>query len=315
MEENKASSVFDGIEIGLGTWAWGDKLVWGYGNQYSAVEVEESFHAAVANGITFFDTAEVYGQGKSEKFLGQLIPNAGRKIKIATKIMPYPWRIARNALRKALEGSLKRLGLKSVDLYQIHWPMPPVSVENWMDQMADVYKDGLISAVGVSNYNTEMTKRAVEALAKKDIQLASNQVEYHLLERSIEKNGLFDYCKSNGIKVIAYSPIAMGILSGKYTPENPPKGTRAAQYNRQVLEKIQPLIKLMKSIGMDHDGKTASQVAINWVIAKGALPIPGAKNINQVEQNAGAIGWHLSAGEVKRLDETSESVNQAISKE
>lgn len=312
--EEKAATVFNGIEIGLGTWAWGDKLVWGYGNQYSAGEVEESFHAAVANGITFFDTAEVYGQGKSEKFLGQLIPSAGAKIQIATKFMPYPWRITSNALRKALEASLKRLGLKCVDLYQIHWPMPPVSVENWMDQMADVYQDGLISAVGVSNYNTEMTQRAVEALAKKGIPLASNQVEYHLLERRIEKNGLFDYCKSNGIKVIAYSPIAMGILSGKYTPDNPPKGTRAAQYNRQVLEKILPLIKLMKGIGMDHEGKTASQVAINWVIAKGALPIPGAKNINQVEQNAGAIGWHLSAEEVKKLDELSDVVNLSISR-
>jgi len=316
MEEkaNDKSTVLDGIELGIGTWAWGDKLVWGYGNQYSANEVEETFHAAIDNGIRFFDTAEVYGQGKSEKFIGQLLPSVTEKVIVATKIMPFPWRLSKDALRKTLTASLKRLGLNKVDLYQMHFPMPPVSVESWMQQMADVYADGLISAVGVSNYNLELTKRSVDALQKKGIPLASNQVEYHLLERRIEKDGLSEFCKANGIKIIAYSPLAMGILSGKYTPDNPPKGTRSAHYNRALLEAIQPLIKLLKSIGLDHEGKTASQVALNWVISKGALAIPGAKNITQVEQNAGAIGWHLTEDEVHKLDETSDAVSKIISK-
>ncbi len=316
MEETqkKDAGIFEGVELGIGTWAWGDKLVWGFGNQYSDKDVSESFHAAVANGVTFFDTAEVYGQGKSERFLGELIPTAGTKIQIATKIMPFPWRFSKDALRKALQASLNRLGVKKVDLYQIHWPMPPVSVESWMAQMAEVYQEGLISAVGVSNYNTEMTKRAFDALQKKGIPLASNQVEYHLLERRIEQNGLVDFCKANNIKIIAYSPLAMGILSGKYTPENPPKGTRAAQFNRPVLEKIMPLIRMLKAIGMDHEGKTASQVAINWLIAKNTLPIPGVKNIGQVEQNTGSIGWHLTQEEVERLDEMSDKIATAISK-
>jgi aryl-alcohol dehydrogenase-like predicted oxidoreductase len=308
------STVLDGVELGIGTWAWGDRLVWGYGNQYAANEVEETFHAAINNGIRFFDTAEVYGQGKSEKFIGSLLPSVSEKVMIATKIMPYPWRLAKDALRKTLEASLKRLGLKKVDLYQMHWPLPPVSVESWMNQMSEVYEEGLISAVGVSNYNLDLTKRSVDALQKKGIPLASNQMEYHLLERRIEKDGLVDFCKANGIKIIAYSPLAMGILSGKYTPENPPKGTRSAHYNRSVLEAIQPLIKLMKSIGMDHEGKTASQVALNWVISKGALAIPGAKSINQVEQNAGAIGWHLTEEEVRKLDESSDAIGKIISR-
>ncbi len=315
MENNAKEEWFlNSVEMGIGTWAWGDKLVWGYGNQYNAKDVEECFHAAIFNGITFFDTAEVYGQGKSEKFLGQLIPKVETQIRVASKIMPFPWRIGKYALRKALNGSLKRLGLKKIDLYQIHWPMPPISVENWMSQMSEAYQEGLISAAGVSNYNLEMTKRAADALQDKGIPLASNQVEYHLLERRIENNGLIEYCQANRIKIIAYSPLAMGVLSGKYTPDNPPKGTRAAQYNRQVLEKIQPLIKVMKSIGMDHEGKTASQVAINWTMAKGTLPIPGAKNVNQVEQNAGALGWKLTVEEVARLDELSDKVNDSIIK-
>lgn len=138
--------------------------------------------------------------------------------------------------------------------------------------------------------------------------MASNQVEYHLLERRIEKNGLLKQCNELGIKIIAYSPLAMGILSGKYTPENLPNGVRARHYNRALLEKIQPLIKSMKKIGMNHDGKTASQVALNWVICKGALPIPGAKNANQLEQNVGATGWRLLEEEINLLDDLSDSV-------
>jgi len=307
------NSFLKSINIGIGTWAWGDRLVWGFGNQYSDKDIRETFFSAIENGITFFDTAEVYGQGKSEKFLGQFIPTANQEILVATKIMPYPWRIAKDALRKALRGSLQRLGLPKVDLYQVHWPMPPVSIESWMNQMADVYADGLVRAVGVSNYDLEQTKRAADALSKRGIRLASNQVEYHLLERRIEKNGLIDYCQTNGIRVIAYSPLAMGVLSGKYTPENPPKGTRSAHYNRILLQTIQPLIKLMKGIGLDHDGKTAAQVAINWVIAKGTLAIPGAKKIGQVEQNAGAVGWSMTDEEIRRLDEASDQVSVVLS--
>lgn len=315
MQENPQTekSILESISMGIGTWAWGDRLVWGFGNQYSDKDIRETFFSALENGITFFDTAEVYGQGKSEKFLGQFIKTAKKEILVATKIMPYPWRLAKDALRKALRGSLQRLGLPKVDLYQVHWPMPPVSIESWMTQMADVYADGLIRAVGVSNYDLEQTKRAADALSKCGIRLASNQVEYHLLERRIEKNGLMDYCKTNGIKVIAYSPLAMGVLSGKYTPENPPKGTRSAHYNRGLLQTIQPLIKLLKGIGLDHDGKTAAQVAINWVIAKGTLAIPGAKKIGQIEQNAGSVGWSLTEEEIRRLDETSDQVSTVLS--
>jgi aryl-alcohol dehydrogenase-like predicted oxidoreductase len=308
------NNVFDDVEIGIGTWAWGDRFVWGYGHNYSEEDISQAFQESISSNITFFDTAEIYGQGKSEMFLGKLIPGIQKPIKIATKIMPYPWRLQKNALRKALGGSLKRLGVSSVALYQMHWPLPPVSVESWMNQMADVAEDGLIGAVGVSNYDLEKTKRAFTALEKRKIALASNQVEYHLLERRIEKNGVMQFCQDNGVKVIAYSPLAMGILSGKYTPENPPKGARASQYNRQVLIRIQPLIKLLKKIGMDREGKTASQVALNWVMCKNALPIPGAKNSQQANQNAGAIGWRLTENEVNLLDEMSDLVSLPSSK-
>jgi len=302
--------IFNGIELGIGTWAWGDRLVWHYGQGYSEKDIEESFAVAIDNGIRFFDTAEIYGQGKSESFLGELMENLEEPVRIATKMMPYPWRFRKDALKKRLEASLARLRLEKVQLYQIHWPLPPISIRTWMERMIEVQQQGLIEAVGVSNYDLAQTIEADNVLKEHGSRLASNQVEYHLLERRIEKNGLMDKCNELGIKIIAYSPLAMGILTGKYTPDNSPSGVRNSQYNHDFLVKIQPLIKAMIKIGNDHDGKSAAQVALNWVICKGAIPIPGAKNANQMEQNVGGAGWRLSADEVKLLDELSDSVTK-----
>ncbi len=310
MQKIETCDIFTGIQLGIGTWAWGDKLVWGYGNSYSEADIREAFKVCVGGGIRFFDSAEVYGQGKAETILGELCAQEDEEFVTATKMMPFPWRLFHNSLKFALQNSLRRLRVNQVQLYQMHWPLPPVKVDTWMDRMAEVVDAGMVKAVGVSNYNLEQTITAHEALKKRGLRLASNQVEYHLLERRIEQNGLMEYCLEEGIKIIAYSPLAMGILTGKYTPENPPAGTRAAQYNRSYLEKIQPLIKTLIRIGNDADGKSAGQVAINWCIQKGTLPIPGVKNAAQAVQNLGAIGWQLDAEEMALLDEVSLAVTQ-----
>jgi aryl-alcohol dehydrogenase-like predicted oxidoreductase len=148
---------------------------------------------------------------------------------------------------------------------------------------------------------------AYSSLARHNIPLASNQVHYSLLSRAVEKNGTLARCKELGIRLIAYSPIEKGLLSGKYSPENPPPGTRARNY-ATLLPKIQPLVKLMTQIGQDHGGKSNTQVALNWVICKGALPIPGAKDGAQALENAGTLGWRLTDNEVARLDEASDQV-------
>ncbi len=305
MGKQKTSGIFSEIELGIGTWAWGDRLVWGYGNGYADEEIRQAFKECATAGIRFFDTAEVYGQGKSETILGDLCSSEGGGFIIATKMMPFPWRILKGSLKFALNNSLRRLQVKKVDLYQMHWPLPPVKVETWMDRMAEMVAEGLIKEVGVSNYSLEQTIASHEALKKRGLRLASNQLEYHLLERRIEFNGLMEYCDQEGIKIIAYSPMAMGVLTGKYTPDNPPHGTRAAQYNRTYLEKIQPLLKAMIRIGNDTDGRSAGQVALNWCIQKGTLPIPGVKNATQAVQNLGAIGWQLKQDDVALLDEMS----------
>ncbi len=304
-------NIFNDIEIGIGTWAWGDRLVWGFGNGYDEVDVAGAFTESIAGGIRFFDTAEVYGQGKSEEILGNLMQELEQDVIIATKMMPYPWRIFKQSLRKALMNSLKRLRKQKVELYQMHLQLPPMRVEKWMDDMAELHGEGLIEAIGVSNYDLQQTIAAHEALKKRGLRLASNQVEYHLLDRHIETCGLMEYCAAEGIKVIAYSPLALGVLTGKYSAQNPPGGTRAVRFSRNYLTKLQPLLKTMARIGNEHEGRSTAQVALNWVIQKGVLPIPGAKDAQQVMKNLGAVGWKLSADEMLLLEELSKGLQRS----
>ena len=175
--------------------------------------------------------------------------------------------------------------------------------------MADAVQNQLIQAVGVSNFDLVQTERANEALRKFGVSLASNQVEYSLVNRKIEKNGLLDYCQSNGIKVIAYSPLGMGVLTGKYSVDNPMPGFRGNRYGKKDLLRLKPLLDQVKIIGAEHGGKSASQVALNWLRAKGAMPIPGAKTVSQAEQNTDILNWTLSEDEVSRLDAISDKVN------
>ncbi len=197
--------------------------------------------------------------------------------------------------------------MKCVDLYQIHWPFPPVSIETWAEALADAVSDGLIRSAGVSNYNLEQMLRADIALGKRGVPLASNQVPYSLLDRRVERSGLLSQCVQRGITLIAYSPLAQGMLSGKYTPEKPPSGIRARRYNPAYLAKIQPLVQLLRQIGQEY-GKTPSQVALNWVVCKSAVPIPGARNARHAEENAAAIGWRLTAEQVAALDRASDQL-------
>jgi aryl-alcohol dehydrogenase-like predicted oxidoreductase len=297
----------NGTEIGIGTWSWGDTLFWNFGNGYDKEDVEAAFETSLADGIHFFDTAELYGWGRSEELLGEFVRQHGASALVTTKFFPYPWRLTRGSLLRALRSSLKRLGLEQVDLYLIHQPWSLVPVETWMDALADAIEAGLTRYVGVSNYNVEKMQRAHAALAKRGVPLAANQVEYSLLDREPERSGLLDAAGELGVKVIAYSPLAQGLLTGKYTPENPMSGVRR-RYNKRLAE-VQPLIRLEREIGEAHGGKTPAQVAINWVMAKGALPIPGAKNARQAGENAGATGWHLTEDEVLALDRASAQVS------
>jgi len=297
----------ENIEMGLGAWSWGDRIYWQYGHGYTDDDIAEAFRTSMAAGINLVDTAEVYGSGRSEHLLGNFIKNTTQPVIVATKFFPIPYRFTRKSVVRALRGSLVRLGLERVDLYQLHWPSPVVPIETYVEGLALVFQAGLARNVGVSNYNIDQMQRASKCLAKHAIPLASNQVEYHLLDRTAERSGLLDRCKQMGVRLIAYSPLAMGLLTGKYTADNPPAGLRGRKY-AAILKDLPSLIALMTEIGKGHGEKTPGQVALNWIICKGGLPIPGAKTAAQALQNIGAIGWRLTSEEIKTLEAASDKI-------
>lgn len=303
-EANNETRFLHAIEMGLGAWQWGDRIMWGYGHSHNENDVRQTFYTALKLGIRFIDTAEIYGSGLSERLLGGLLKEVDQPMLTATKFFPWPWRLTEKSILRALKGSLERLGLERVDLYQIHWPTPLMSPERMAEGLAECVQQGLARTVGVSNFGEKRMLRAYSALAQRGIALASNQVHYSLLSREVEKNGTLARCKELGIRLIAYSPLEKGLLSGKYSIENPPPGIRASQYG-EFLKKLPPIIRLLRQFGQTH-GKTVSQVALNWVICKGALPIPGAKNALQAEENAGGAGWRLTEEEVNQLDEATD---------
>lgn len=304
------SSIEKSLEVTplcIGTWAWGDKLFWNYGSDYGEKELEAAFHAALDAGVTFFDTAEVYGLGLSEELLGKFTHSIDKIVQIATKFGPLPWRFTGQSVADALSNSLKRLNVEKVTLYQVHWPFAFfMSQKTLMDALAEEVHRGRIEAVGVSNYSAEQMREAHGLLAARGVPLAVNQVRYSLLSRQIETNGIFDTAKELNVTILAYSPLAQGLLTGKYSSDSgtTPSGARKIdpRFKQDDLLKIEPVMSLLRSIGEKYE-RTPAQVALNWLIAQGnVIPIAGAKTATQVKQNAGALGWNLNDDEVERLE-------------
>lgn len=293
--------------LGLGTWSWGDSLFWQYGGAYGADDVRAAFEASLAAGVNFLDTAEVYGLGKSESLIGQFMQATERPVIVATKYMPVPWRFSAQAVADALTASLKRLKQPSVALYQVHWPFDfLMGQETLMNALADEVEQGRIKTIGVSNYSAKQMREAHSYLAARGIPLAVNQVQYSLLHRKIETNGVMEAAQNLEMTILAYSPLAQGLLTGKYSVASDlqPAGARRLdpKFSKKGLQKIEPVLASLQSIGNAH-GKTQVQVALNWLIGKGnVVPIPGAKNANQAEQNAGALGWEITETEREQLD-------------
>lgn len=299
--------------LGVGVWSWGDKTFWGYGKDYTREDISQAYKVCQDAGLNFFDTAEMYGRGESERILGECIREDGRPVVIASKFAPMPNRFSARSLLKALDASLERLNVKTIDLYQIHWPYTIIGVDALMDALAEAVRSDKVRAVGVSNYGADLMRRAHARLARHDIPLASNQVHYNLLHRKPEKNGVLDVCRELNVALIAYSPLEQGLLTGKYRivagQGIAVSGQRrfSRSFRASQRRKIEPLLQTMDEIGNAH-GKTMGQVALNWLLLKDELiiPIPGAKNVRQATENAGAIGWRLTKEEFERIDEASQ---------
>ena len=303
-----------GIEItpiGLGLMQFsGDKGVFRFMFQeMDQGTMNQIIQAAWAGGINWFDTAEMYGRGRSEQGLAQSLQAAGIQdddVRIATKWFPI-MRTAGN-IPKTIVDRQRFLAPYTIDLYQIHQPYSFSSPEAEMNAMADLLEKGKIRSVGVSNYSADRMRKAHAALAKRGYPLASNQVQYHLMDRKIEKNGILDTAKELGITIIAWSPIASGLLSGKFH-DNPDLIRKTPLARRMMikrkLELSRPLINTLKEIGQSH-GATVTQVALNWLVnfhGETVVAIPGASKVAHAEQNAGAMKFTLSTDELVSIDE------------
>ena len=294
--------------LGAGAMTWGEArglarlhpAKMAYGGAHGPESEEQAMVASLEVGVNLFDTAAMYSGGASERRLGELA--VGRDVLIATKF-PSGFRFRAEDFPDELESSLSRLGRDTVDLYQHHYP-GRVSIPTLMDQMANAVEAGKVRAVGVSNYSAEQMRQAHAALAKRGIPLASNQVEYSLLHRQPETDGVLDACQQLGVTLIAYTPLAGGLLTGKYSTAIRPHGffrRVLPRYRRRALEALQPVVQLLIEIGDRHE-KTPGQVALRWLIENPAvLPIPGAKDGNQAAANAGALTFALTAEEVDAL--------------
>jgi aryl-alcohol dehydrogenase-like predicted oxidoreductase len=303
--------------MGLGTWAWGDRAVWGmngYDASYDAATIRAAYERSVAAGITLLDTAEAYGRGTSERIIGQLLDADqahAPQIVVATKFIPLPWKLnVSGALMASLKASLGRLRMPWVHLYQIHGPISLRSHQAIADALAAAHRAGLVRCVGISNYSETEMRLIHAALARHGIALATNQLEFNLLRTMPERSGLLAACKELGVTVLAYSPLGQGRLTGKYSAAHPPPGRR--NFGAFPMAEVEPVVAELRRIGARHGGKTPSQVALNWVMCKGAVPIPGAKNGDQADQNAGALGWRLSPDDVAALDHVAKPGRQTL---
>jgi len=292
--------------LGVGTWAWGDKGTWGmggYDQSLTEASIREAWEASIEAGVVLFDTAEVYGGGESERIVGRLLaadPGVRDRVVIATKFMPSPWKLnVHSSLLASARASCQRLGIESIDLYQIHGPISLRSHGAMAEALAAAQAEGLVKAVGVSNYSAKETRSIDAALRRCGLRLASNQVELSLLRTMPIRVGLLHCCCELGAVPLAYSPIGQGRLTGKYSASNPPP--RGRTFGAHPMSEVDAVVAELRRVGEAHD-RTPSQVALAWIVAKGAVPIPGAKNRGQAEQNAGALGWRMNDDELARLD-------------
>ncbi len=302
--------------IGLGCWQFseGKGLIGGFWEALPREEVREIVRVSMEEGINWFDTAEAYGRGASERCLSRALLELEvepGEVVVATKWFPF-MRTARS-LRRTIGDRLRNLSPYAIDLHQVHSPLSLASVKSEMNTMADLVESGSIRTVGVSNFPAGMMRRTHTALAARGHPLVANQVHYSLLRRKIERNGVMEAAKELGITIIAYSPLAQGILSGKFHDDpdsiqsRPGPRKRMPAFRTKGLEKSRPLVEALREIGARHDA-TPAQVALNWLCAfhgDTVVVIPGASNVKQARDNAAALDFELSGEELDRIDKVS----------
>ena len=298
--------------IGVGTWAWGNQLLWGYAPEQDQ-ELEACFQRAVERGLHFFDTADSYGtgrwNGRSESLLGQFVadlaPRRRQDLRVATKLAPFPWRLGRRGFERALQASRVRLQ-DNLDRVQLHWSTAryaPWQEGPLLQGLADQVLAGAVAELGVSNIGPERLRRIQSDLAVRGVPLRSLQVQLSLLApEPIRPGGLVDVCRELGVELIAYSPLALGLLTRMPGTEPAlPSGPRRWLF-RRLWADLQPLLEAMAQIAARRDAFPAA-VALNWCRAHGAMPIAGLRTVAQADVAGDALAWSLEEGERELLDQ------------
>ena len=267
--------------------------------------------AALAGGINWFDTAEMYGRGRSERSLAEALSMAGKEdseVIIGTKWYPL-LRTSRN-IPRTIGNRIRHLNGYSIDLYMVHAPVSLSSPEAQMNAMADLVEAGKIRSIGVSNFDAEKMRRAHAALEKRGLPLAVNQVQYSLLHREIEVNGVLETAKELGVTIVAWGPLASGLLTGKFHKD--PKILaqtpliRRRRFQRKI-EETRPLIGALEEIASRYN-VTPAQIALNWLVhsqGDAVVAIPGASRVRHAEESAGAMKFQLADDDVAYLDRIS----------
>jgi aryl-alcohol dehydrogenase-like predicted oxidoreductase len=271
--------------------------------------ISQVVQSCLEAGVNFFDSAEVYNSGRSERLLGTCIKQKRQSVVIASKITPAPTRLShryfmsRRHFINILDASLSRLGVQYIDLYYIHWPFTFLSVETLMDMMAHAVEIGKIRAVGVSNFNAVQMRRAATRLARYNIPLAANQVHYSLLHRQPETDGVLDVCRELDVALVAYCPLERGWFQSSSISETPSRLSSSAS---EKLKQQEVLRQTLHTIAHKH-GKSVNQVVLNWLLCKDkhVIPIPGATNALHALENADTLTWKLSDEEYAMLDQAS----------
>lgn len=336
--ENK--NLFELPQMGAGT------MLWLPGKKFTEQDIRRVFWACIENDLHFFDTAEIYGNGASEEILGKCLKECKAEVFVADKFAPpsrmNPLTQKRKSVKKddpralleALDGSLKRLDVECIDLYQMHMPPQNDRIEEYMRYMADALRAGKIRAAGVCNFNAEQIKRASKALKSEGYSLTSAMVGYNVIRRYPETNGVFSICEKENISIIPYAPLAEGTLTGKYrggkkvpiqyavtsyfghldltkerNDEIPFIKRLFSKPRESDVKRMEPLMEVMENIAAAH-GKTIAQVALNWLITQDrvkVVPIPGVRSAKQAKDNAGAMGWALTKREREVINQMEES--------
>lgn len=336
--------------MGIGTWSWGNRLLFDYDPSQDE-EIYEAYRAVRDAGVSIFDTADSYGtldlNGRAEILLGQFErrylderlnnsdddnekgdanilsqwfgggnSNTAPTVvpqQVATKLAPYPWRITPNSMTSAVKASLKRLEQDKLTLAQLHWSTAnyqPFQEKALWEGIANVYDEGLCDAVGISNYGPIQLSKINAYMREREVPLATVQIQYSLMTYQDSKD-MNDACAEEGCRLISYSPLCLGLLTGKYSLDNLPKSSARKQLFRELLPGAQGLLNTLDAIAKEK-GKSQSQVAINWAICKDTVPIPGARTLQQAKENLGAVGWKLDQSMVDELDRAALAVGKPM---